>query len=49
MNAAAVEPQPAPSGAMTVFGANASIIVTSVRLRASMFSPENAVIASGVC
>ena len=37
-----------PSGWMIVFGENVSIIVTSVRLRASMFSPENAVMASGV-
>ena len=33
---------------MIVFGENVSSIVTSVRLRASMFSPVNAVIASGV-
>ena len=34
---------------MIVFGENVSSIVTSVRFRASMFSPVNAVIASGVC
>src|SRR5882672_136746 len=48
MNAAAVEPQPAPSGWMIVFGENVSSCVTSVRFFASRFAPEYALIASGV-
>ena len=49
MNAAAVEPQPAPSGAITAFGTNASRSSVLVEPRASSMSPVTAVIASGVC